>query len=89
MDEYLDWLTVKGQLTCNTNVTQNIEDYVACQHSRATWSRQSMGTRRSLEFDDDLRSLLQHYSSGGDIQYTMTTTLTWGTPDVEKVHPPR
>lgn len=89
MDAYLDWLTVKGQLTFNTNVTQSIEDYTACQHSRASWSRRLMGTGRSLEFDDDLRLLLQPYSRGGTIQYTVTTTLTWGTPDGEKVHPPR
>jgi SAM-dependent methyltransferase len=61
-------------------VRQSVEDYLACQHSRATWSIDFMGAEMSAEFDSRLRALLAPHARNGALNYVVQTRVEWGLP---------
>jgi hypothetical protein len=60
--------------------TQSIDDYLRCQHSRATWSQQHMGESLAREFDDRMTELLSRHAYDGMLTYAVQTRIEWGRP---------
>jgi SAM-dependent methyltransferase len=77
---HLNWIKVQGRETFECAVRQQLDDLVEAEHSRATWSRATMGHAAASQFDSDLRGLLEPHALGGEISYTMRTSLVWGWP---------
>lgn len=80
MTAYQCWIAVAGQRTFQMPVTQSIDEFIECQHSRATWSRRNLGAERAARFDAELRELLLPHSIEGAVRFTVETRLVWGTP---------
>jgi SAM-dependent methyltransferase len=74
---HLRWLDVEGRESFTETVRQPLDDLIACQHSRATWSRALMGPLAET-FDADLRTALQGWTSNGFLEFDRRTRLTWG-----------
>lgn len=79
MTSYRSWMEVAGELVADTArpVQQTIEHFVECQHSRATFAPDRMGTRR-LEFDRELAALLAPHAVDGVITYAVRSSMAWG-----------
>ncbi|HUO90277.1 MAG TPA: methyltransferase domain-containing protein [Rhizomicrobium sp.] len=69
-----------AKITAPHPVRQPVEDYIACQHSRATWSVDFMGAEMAAEFDARLRALLLAHASDGMLDYVVQTRVEWGLP---------
>lgn len=68
-------------VTDPTPVRQRLEDYIACQHSRATFTHEAMGPELAVAFDADLRGVLSaHADDSGWIRYSTRTRIEWGIP---------
>lgn len=68
-----------GQLvTAPFQISQSIEDYLRCQHSRATWSEDHLGAEASREFDAGLTKLLSRYAVDGMLEFNVQTRIEWG-----------
>jgi SAM-dependent methyltransferase len=76
---YEAWMDVAGRREFRFTFRQSIVDYVACQHSRATFTRARMGQEVAAAFDEELGALLAPYARDGMIAYELVTDLTWGT----------
>jgi ubiquinone/menaquinone biosynthesis C-methylase UbiE len=76
---HAEWFNVDGEATFAAPVHQSLDDLIACQHSRATWSRTRMGELADA-FDADLREALAPWSEGGVMTFEVTTRMTWGRP---------
>jgi SAM-dependent methyltransferase len=74
---HLPWLDIQGQETFTGPIRQSLDDLIACQHSRATWSRVRMG-RLANAFDRDLRTALEPWASDGYLEFDRQTRLAWG-----------
>jgi SAM-dependent methyltransferase len=74
------WLDIAGRKSFTFSFRQSVEDYIACQHSRASWSRTRMGEALSAEFDRDLDTLLRPWAEDGMLTMELTSELTWGGP---------
>jgi len=74
------WLDIAGRERFGFTFRQSVEDYIACQHSRASWARARMGESLSAEFDRDLDALLRPWAQAGMLTLELTTELTWGAP---------
>ncbi len=59
---------------------QTIEDYVACQHSRATFAPEAMGPVLAREFDAALTEILTPHARDGVLRYDRRTLIEWGVP---------
>ncbi|MCP4006944.1 MAG: class I SAM-dependent methyltransferase [bacterium] len=67
-------------LTEPTKLRQRVEDYVACQHSRASFTHEAMGETLALEFDRELEQLLDRHARDGWLQFEQRTRIEWGRP---------
>ena len=76
---HLPWLDTQGEATFVAPIRQSLDDLVACQHSRATWSRARMGNQAEC-FDKDLRAALESWTSDGVLEFEIQTRLVWGRP---------
>lgn len=74
------WLDIGGREAFDFTFRQKIEDFITCQHSRATWSRAVMGQALAGEFDDDIATTLAPWTQGGILTLAITSHLTWGAP---------
>lgn len=74
------WMNVSGRRSFVFEFEQSIESFIACQHSRATWTRAKMGHDRANTFDHELRELLLSYARDARLRYRVKSRLTWGTP---------
>ena len=74
------WLDIAGRESFTFSFRQSVEDYIVCQHSRASWSRRRMGEALSAEFDRDLDALLRPWAQDGMLTMELTSELTWGAP---------
>ncbi|MGO9450631.1 MAG: class I SAM-dependent methyltransferase [Candidatus Binataceae bacterium] len=74
------WMRIDGRRTFIASCRQTVVDFVACEHSRSTFTRAKMGTARASEFDADLRRMLEPHASHGLITFQVITNLTWGRP---------
>ncbi|MCZ6644173.1 MAG: class I SAM-dependent methyltransferase, partial [Gammaproteobacteria bacterium] len=52
------WMNIAGRKTFIFDYRQKLVDFVACQHSRATWTRIQLGNPLAAEFDAELTELL-------------------------------
>lgn len=77
MSAHDPWLDVQGRETFSGPVRQDVEDLIACEHSRATWARRAMGPLAEA-FDADLRAVLAPFARDGAVDYQVETRLTWG-----------
>ncbi|HEX4302432.1 MAG TPA: class I SAM-dependent methyltransferase [Rhizomicrobium sp.] len=77
---YEPWLDIAGRRDFTFAYRQSVEDFIACQHSRASWSRTLMGETLSAEFDRDLAALLRPFAKDGQLTLNLTSTLVWGAP---------
>ena len=74
------WIDIAGRRTFAFTFDQSVEDFITCQHSRATWSRAVMGPRLSAEFDQELDALMGPFAVDGRLSLAMESELTWGVP---------
>jgi hypothetical protein len=49
-----------------------------CQHSRATWSEESLGEKASADFDAAMASILSPYARDGMLTFEVQTRIEWG-----------
>lgn len=59
---------------------QAIDEYIACQHSRATFTPEAMGVRLATEFDQALRDVLVPHADDGRLHFDVRTRIDWGLP---------
>lgn len=76
---HLAWLDLEGTQTFLDQIHQPLDELIACQHSRATWSRARMGPLAEA-FDSDLRAALAPWAVDGALTFEVETRLTWGRP---------
>ena len=77
-----------SKITAPWPVTQSVDDYLRCQHSRATWSEDYMGPALAEEFDMCMRALLAPHAPSGALHYTVRSRLEWGKPLKVPANPP-
>ncbi len=78
MTRYRDWIDIQGEFSATHVVSQTIEGFVSCQHSRDTFTTSRLGERLT-EFDDELRTLLTQHADDNVLTYTVRSQLEWGT----------
>ncbi len=66
------------KITAPIQISQSVEDYLRCQHSRATWSEDHLGAEASQEFDAGMTKLLSRYAVAGMLEFTVQTRIEWG-----------
>lgn len=81
---YEPWMDIFGSTDFAFPFVQSVSDFIACQHSRATWARAAMGERLAETFDEELRALLVPHAVGGKLRYEVRSSLVWGRP---RMHP--
>jgi len=59
-------------------VSQSIEDFLRCEHSRATWSEDVLGENGSQHFDAELKRILAPFATNGVLRYAVQTRIEWG-----------
>lgn len=69
-------------------VTQTVDDYLRCQHSRATWSEENMGPAMTAEFDARMRAMLAPHAPSGILHYAVRSRMEWGKPLKAPLNPP-
>ena len=69
---------VGSLITQPIDVSQSIEDFLRCEHSRATWSEEVLGERDAGEFDAQMTGLLTPHAKNGLLTYSMQTRIEWG-----------
>lgn len=74
------WMDIEGRQDFAFTVSQSLEDFIACQHSRATWTRKVMGPALARDFDEDMARRLGPWTSEGRLTYELVTELVWGRP---------
>lgn len=71
---------VGERVTAPQAVRQHVDDYIACQHSRATFTHEVMGDL-SEPFDQALRAVLTpHADEDGSLGYRNRSRIEWGRP---------
>lgn len=74
------WMEIAGRKAFPFTFRQSVADFIAAQHSRATWSRAVMGEALAAEFDRELDALLRPFATDGQLDLHMASALTWGRP---------
>jgi SAM-dependent methyltransferase len=69
-----------AKITAPYPIRQSLDDYLACQHSRATFSIDHMGPAMTAEFDIALRAALAPHARDGMLDYVVQTRVEWGLP---------
>lgn len=81
---HLPWIDVQGEESFTARVNQPLESLIACEHSRATWSRRRMGDLAEA-FDADLRAALGRWATDGVLTFEVQTNLVWGSVRSEQL----
>lgn len=81
------WIDVSGRCAFVFDYQQSVADFVACQHSRATWTISQLGEAVAAEFDRELTELLVPFAGAGQLEFSVQTNLVWGTPRSALVEP--
>jgi ubiquinone/menaquinone biosynthesis C-methylase UbiE len=76
---HLAWIDFDGRAAFAAEVRQSLDDFIACEHSRATWSRTRMGSL-AWAFDEDLHAALGPWAVDGLLAFSVETRLAWGRP---------
>jgi SAM-dependent methyltransferase len=66
------------RITAPVSFSQSVEDYLRCQHSRATWSEDQLGAEASAEFDAAMTAILNRYARDGMLTFDVQTRMEWG-----------
>ncbi|HEX5377185.1 MAG TPA: class I SAM-dependent methyltransferase [Phenylobacterium sp.] len=74
------WMDIAGRERFEHRFDQSVEDFIAGQHSRATWSRAAMGPELAAEFDRELDALVRPFATDGVLTLEIVSDLTWGAP---------
>lgn len=77
VNAYRDWVDVQGEMIFERDVSQSIDDFINCQHSRDTFAPAKLGSQLKL-FDEELRRILEPHAEKNTIFYTVQTRLEWG-----------
>jgi trans-aconitate methyltransferase len=80
LNSYQNWVDVQGERDFIYEHTETIAGYIACQHSRATWTRAVMGEKVAHEFDEDLALTLAPFARAGRLHFSVKSNLVWGRP---------
>ncbi|HEX2593047.1 MAG TPA: class I SAM-dependent methyltransferase [Rhizomicrobium sp.] len=80
LTSYQRWFDIQGEQGFTYEHTETIAGYIACQHSRATWTRTVMGEKLAHEFDEDLALTLAPFTRAGRLHFQVKSSLVWGTP---------
>jgi SAM-dependent methyltransferase len=59
-------------------VEQSVEDFLRCEHSRATWSEDHLGEAGSAQFDEGLGRILKPFAADGILTFSVQTRVEWG-----------
>ena len=78
------WMDIQGVQSFPAIARQSVENFIESEHSRATWARYKMGPDRADDFDAELRRVLTSYVADNAIEFTTTSTLTWGRPRLRR-----
>ena len=57
---------------------QTVDDYIECQYSRASLSRETLGPELSERLAGELRALLEPHATAGRVRYEVRFRLEWG-----------
>lgn len=77
---YKSRMQIEGSEDFVYEFRQSIEDFTACQHSRATWAREKMGVEVAAEFDAELDRTLRPFAEDGWLAFKVRSDLTWRKP---------
>lgn len=78
MNAYRRWLHVEAdEHFLGPEIEQSIDEFIECQHSRATFTAQQLG-EQAARFDDELRELLAPHAQDGLLRYRVRSTLVYG-----------
>lgn len=78
MNRYRRFLDISGETAILSQpVSQRVENFVLCQHSRDTFASFKLGSLRE-EYDQELESILRPHVTDGRITFRVRTELTWG-----------
>ena len=77
MSKHKQWVRFEGQAAIDGRVDQLVEDFILCQHSRATFAPSRLGVNLP-RFDAQLREILQPYATNNRLSYQMRTHVEWG-----------
>lgn len=80
MTAHEPWFDIQGRETFTAPARQRVDDLIAGEHSRATWSRARIGPARAAAFDADLRAALEPWAEDGVVAFEVSSTLAWGRP---------
>ena len=78
------WMDIAGRERFAFTFHQPLEDFIAGQHSRATWARAAMGPDLTAAFDEELDALMRPFATDGRLALEMVSHLTWGAPRVSR-----
>lgn len=79
MRRFTDHIDILGDEGFDSEpIEQSVENFIACQHSRKTFTYQKLG-HLADEFDSELAELLTPYSQNGFLTFRVRAHLTWGT----------
>ena len=67
-------------MTAPVSFEQSVEDYLACLHSRATFTLEAMGTQLAREFDTAAAEVLTPHARSGRLSFSQRTRIEWGFP---------
>jgi hypothetical protein len=77
---YVGWMNIVGDERFEFEFRQPLEQYIALQHSTATFARAKMGHELADQFDADLQETLRPFASDGFLRFRIVSSLVWGTP---------
>ena len=66
------------RITAPVAFSQSIDDYLRCQHSRATWSEDHLGEKASADFDAAMTAILKRHARDGMLTFNVQTRIDWG-----------
>lgn len=69
-----------ARVTSPVTFEQSVEDYLTCQHSRASLARETLGPELTEHFDAELRRILAPHARDGRLRYQVRTRIEWGRP---------
>jgi SAM-dependent methyltransferase len=83
-EAYMSWMDIAGREDFAFTFEQPVEDFVAAQHSTATFARAKMGEALAAEFDADLLRVLEPAAETGILRFEVQSSLVWGRPRVTR-----
>jgi hypothetical protein len=59
---------------------QSGDDYVQSFHSRNGFSRERMGEKAAMAFDEEVRKIISPFLEDGQLLLSSVSTVVWGLP---------